>query len=79
MGATMSKNAAPTKPDVLPEVLAELRERAKAVRERFKDKPGPDQLLAAQERADAAPFYFELRAFVKQLRSAREAAGLTLA
>jgi len=28
---------------------------------------------------DAAPFYFELRAFVAALKAAREAAGLTLA
>lgn len=28
---------------------------------------------------DAAPFYFVLQAFLKQLRDAREAAGLTLA
>src|SRR4051812_23922091 len=75
----MTKNSAPAKASVSPKGLAELRERASAAREKFKDKPGPDQLLTAQERADAAPFYFELRAFVKQLRDAREAVGFTLA
>ena len=59
--------------------MADLRARAREARELYKDKPGPDQLLTPQERADGAPFYFELRAFVKQLRDAREAAGMTLA
>jgi transcriptional regulator with XRE-family HTH domain len=29
--------------------------------------------------ADGAPFYFELRSYIQQLKEAREAAGLTLA
>jgi transcriptional regulator with XRE-family HTH domain len=35
--------------------------------------------LTSQELAYAAPFYFVLRAYIKQLKEAREAAGLTLA
>jgi transcriptional regulator with XRE-family HTH domain len=36
-------------------------------------------LLTPQERADAAPFYFVLREFIRQLKAAREAAKITLA
>lgn len=35
-------------------------------------------LPADVDMANAAPFYFELRAFTKQLKDAREAAGLTV-
>ena len=35
--------------------------------------------MTPQELADAAPFYFVLREYVRQLKEAREAAGLTLA
>jgi len=61
------------------EELAALRERAKAAREAFTGKPGRDELVTQEEQANAAPFYFELRGFVHQLKKAREAAGLTLA
>jgi transcriptional regulator with XRE-family HTH domain len=37
------------------------------------------ELFTPQELADAAPFYFVLRNYVKQLKDAREANGLTLA
>jgi ribosome-binding protein aMBF1 (putative translation factor) len=54
------------------------RERAKQTRRQLETKPSPAALLTAQETADAAPFYFVLRDYVRQLRDAREAAGLTL-
>ena len=60
------------------EEMAALRERAKILREEFKHKPGRDELISPEDQANAAPFYFELRAFTKQLKDAREAAGLTL-
>jgi transcriptional regulator with XRE-family HTH domain len=42
-------------------------------------KPAPSELLTSQELADAAPFYFVLREYIRQLKEARETAGLTLA
>jgi DNA-binding XRE family transcriptional regulator len=60
-------------------VPADVKERAQALRAKLAHKPGPDELLTPQERADAAPFYFQLRMCLKQLRDARETAGLTLA
>lgn len=39
----------------------------------------PNELLTPQEAADAAPFYFVLRDYIRQLKEARELAGLTLA
>jgi DNA-binding XRE family transcriptional regulator len=68
------KPAKPTAP-----VLARLRARAAETRAKVADKPGPAELLTPGERADGAPFYFELRACVAELKKAREAAGLTLA
>ena len=62
-----------------PVVTEEMRAANRAAREKLAHKPGIDELLTPEERADAAPFYFELRAFVAQLKAAREAAGLTLA
>ena len=47
--------------------------------EQLARKPGPSELLTAEEMADAAPFYLVLRDYVRQLKAAREAAGLTLA
>ncbi len=41
--------------------------------------PDPTELLTSQELADAAPFYFVLREYVRQIKEAREAANLTLA
>jgi DNA-binding XRE family transcriptional regulator len=55
------------------------RTQAAQARQRLGHKPGPAELLTPQELADAAPFYFVLRDYVRQLKDAREAAGLTLA
>ena len=59
--------------------LSAARKRAKETRQQLQNKPGPSELLTPQEHADAAPFYFVLRAYIQQLKEAREAAGLTLA
>jgi hypothetical protein len=59
--------------------LAAARKRAEEIRQQLQNKPAPCELLTPQERADAAPFYFVLRAYIQQLKEAREAAGLTLA
>jgi transcriptional regulator with XRE-family HTH domain len=67
------------KPTVSPSELARLRERAAETRAKVAHKPGISELLTPEERADAAPFYFELRACIAELKKAREAAGLTLA
>jgi DNA-binding XRE family transcriptional regulator len=60
-------------------VPPEVRERARRAREALKAKPPIDELLTPAERAEAAPFYFALRAFVADVRAARQARGLTLA
>jgi transcriptional regulator with XRE-family HTH domain len=59
--------------------LAAARKRAEETRRKLQQKPRISELLTPQERADAAPFYFVLRAYIQQLKEAREAAGLTLA
>jgi len=61
------------------EALAAARQRAEQTRQQLEHKPRPEELLTGQELADAAPFYLVLRGFIRQLREAREAAGLTLA
>jgi ribosome-binding protein aMBF1 (putative translation factor) len=61
------------------EALAAARKRAEETRQKLQNKPAPTELLTPQELADAAPFYFVLRAYIQQLKEAREAAGLTLA
>ena len=61
------------------DVLAAARRRAKQTRLQLEGKPSPTTLLTTQELADAAPFYLVLRDFIRQLKEAREAAGLTLA
>ena len=66
--------ATPRQPDT-PPVPADVKERARAVRATLAGKPGVEELLTPQERADAAPFYFQLRGCVAQLREARRAAG----
>jgi transcriptional regulator with XRE-family HTH domain len=66
-------------PAVLAGVLAAARQRAAHTRQQLGDKPDPTGLLTAQELADAAPFYLVLRDYVRQLKEAREASGLTLA
>src|SRR6187399_323050 len=69
----------PPKPKATPAELARLRERAAETRAKLAHKPEISELLTPEERADAAPFYFELRACIAELKKAREAAGLTLA
>jgi ribosome-binding protein aMBF1 (putative translation factor) len=59
--------------------IAAARRRAEATRRQLDHQPGPTKLLTPQELADAAPFYLVLRAYVRQLKDAREAEGLTLA
>jgi DNA-binding XRE family transcriptional regulator len=61
------------------DVVAAARRRAEQDRRQFDHKPGPADLLTPQEMADGAPFYFVLRDYVRQLKEAREVAGLTLA
>ncbi len=60
-------------------VLAEARERAATTRRQLRHKPGPSEILTQRELDDAAPFYLVLRDFIRELKEAREAAGLTLA
>src|SRR5437763_4201686 len=59
--------------------LAAARQRAEQTRQQLQHQPAPSDLLTPQELAEAAPFYFVLRAYIQQLKAAREAAGLTLA
>ena len=76
----MTAKAPPKKPAPVSDAeLARLRARAAAARERLKHKPGREELLTAEEQANGAPFYFELRTFIARLKAAREAAGFTLA
>jgi len=57
---------------------AEMRASAKAARVLIAGRPTGEELISPEARADAAPFYFELRACIFRLKQAREAAGLTL-
>jgi ribosome-binding protein aMBF1 (putative translation factor) len=66
-------------PSVAGDALAAARQRATEARRQLAHKPGPAELLTPQEQADAAPYYFVLRDYIRQLRQAREAAGVTLA
>jgi len=59
--------------------IAGARQRAEQSRRQFEHKPGPAELLTPQELADAAPFYLVLREYIRQLKTARETAGVTLA
>lgn len=61
------------------DALAAARVRAEQTRQQLGREPGPSALLTPQELADAAPFYLALRDYIRQLKEAREAAGLTLA
>ena len=61
------------------DVIAAARQRAEQTRRQLKHKPAPAELLTPQELADAAPFYLVLRDYLRQLKDAREAAGVTLA
>jgi ribosome-binding protein aMBF1 (putative translation factor) len=58
--------------------IAAARLRAEKTRRQLEHKPGPAELLTPQELADGAPFYFVLCGYVRQLKEAREAAGLTI-
>jgi DNA-binding XRE family transcriptional regulator len=60
-------------------VPPEVRDRARRAREGLKAKPPTDRVLTPAELAEASPFYFALRAFVADVRAARQARGLTLA
>src|ERR1700682_3847847 len=61
------------------EALAAARLRAEQTRQQLGHEPGPTELLTPQKLANAALFYLALRDFIRQLKEAREAAGLTLA
>jgi DNA-binding XRE family transcriptional regulator len=61
------------------DVIAEARKRAEQTRRQLKHVSGVAEFLTPQELADAAPFYLVLRNYVRQLKGAREAAGVTLA
>jgi DNA-binding XRE family transcriptional regulator len=60
-------------------VPADLKAKSRRAREALKGRPPVEQLLTADELADATPFYFALRAFVAELKAARQEQGLTLA
>lgn len=59
--------------------IAAAEQRAREVRQKLAHQPSPTELLTPQELADAAPFYFVVREYVRQLKEARELAGMTLA
>jgi DNA-binding XRE family transcriptional regulator len=61
------------------DALAAARHRAEQTRQQLDHKPGPTEMLTPQELDDAAPFYLVLRDYIRELKEAREAAGLTLA
>jgi len=68
------------KPATVPaDALAAARQRAAETRQQLEHQPSPSELLTPQEYADAAPFYLALRDYIRQLKAAREAAGVTLA
>jgi len=66
-------------PPAMKAAIAAARRRAERTRQGLGHKPPPSELLTPQELSDAAPFYFVLREYIRQLKEAREAAGLTLA
>src|SRR5438067_2203812 len=61
------------------DALAAARRKAKEARHQIDAAAKTGKLVTAKEMAEAAPFYFVLRDYVRQLKEAREAAGLTLA
>lgn len=65
-------------PGVSDAALAAARKRAEQTCKQLHDKPVPSEILTPRERDDAAPFYFVLREYIRQLKEAREAVGLTL-
>ena len=64
---------------ISPDQIAAARQRVEQTRRQLEHQPGPSELLTPQELADAAPFYFVLRDYIRQLKEARETAGVTLA
>src|SRR5262245_33177601 len=66
-------------PPAMRRAIAAARQRAEETRQQLAHKPSPSELLTPQELDDAAPFYFVLRQYIRQLKEARAAAGLTLA
>src|SRR5262245_36611229 len=66
-------------PSISPDALATARRKAKEARRRIDAAAKVGKLFTAKERADAAPFYFVLREYVRRLKEAREATGMTLA
>src|SRR5262249_38492304 len=64
---------------ISPDALAAARRKARDGRHQIDAAAKTGKLFTAQELADAAPFYFVLREYVRQLKEAREAAGITLA
>ncbi len=71
--------AAKKAPVVSEASLAAARRRAEQTRKQLQQHPAPSEILTPKELADASPFYFVLREYIRQLKAAREAAGLTLA
>ena len=59
--------------------LAALRAAAAESHEQLKNKPCVGELLTPEEIQESAPFYFALREYIRQLKAARDEAGLTLA
>src|SRR5262245_478733 len=72
----MSKNQTPP---LSKDAITAARQQAQQTRRQLEHKPTPDELLTPDEREAAAPFYLVLRDYIRQLKEAREAAGLTLA
>jgi hypothetical protein len=63
------------------EQTEEEKARLRAIRERFqRDRPSPESLVVGGEYDPPVPaaLYFEVQALVKELRTVREAAGLSL-
>jgi DNA-binding XRE family transcriptional regulator len=60
-------------------VPPEVRNRARRARAALKGRPPIEQVLTPAELAEATPYYLTLRAFVADVRAARQARGLTLA
>ena len=61
------------------EVSPDVKDRANALHQKLKQKPPIEEVLTADELADAAPFYIEMRTCVAALKATRLEAGLTLA
>jgi DNA-binding XRE family transcriptional regulator len=64
---------------IAPEELARLRAAARLARAEYAHKPTWEEVVGPEGVKNAAPFYFELLAGVAQLKTARQALGLSLA